>query len=136
MDPKVWGPSAWIFLHSIVLSYDSSSSSNKTNIKNFFNNLGDILPCVSCRTHYKENLKKNPLTAEVLKNRENLNKWLVDMHNQVNIITGKKILNYNNTDDVFDDICSNNTDNSKYILVVVIILVVILVCFLKNKNRR
>ena len=37
MDPEVWGPHGWYFLHSITLAYpDNPTDDDKTYHKNFF----------------------------------------------------------------------------------------------------
>ena len=37
MNPEVWGPPAWTFLHSITLAYpDNPSDIDKSNYENFF----------------------------------------------------------------------------------------------------
>ena len=36
MDPEIWGPSAWIFLHTITLNYPNNPTIyDKQNYKNF-----------------------------------------------------------------------------------------------------
>ena len=57
-SPKIWGPSAWKFIHTIALSYpDNPTPFDKENYKNFFLSLKKILPCDKCRYHYNENIK-------------------------------------------------------------------------------
>ena len=54
--PHLWGPHAWFFLDNIVFSYpEKPSSSDKDLFANFFNNIGKMLPCESCRKHYYKN---------------------------------------------------------------------------------
>ena len=37
MEPKVWGPGAWLFLHSITMNYpENPSETEKMYYKNFF----------------------------------------------------------------------------------------------------
>ena len=59
MNPGIWGPHCWIFLHSITLSYPNYPTfQDKQKTKDFFNNLGDILPCMECRRNYKKNITR------------------------------------------------------------------------------
>ena len=38
MDPRIWGPPAWTFLHSVTLAYpDNPTETDRTNYKKFFN---------------------------------------------------------------------------------------------------
>ena len=39
------------------------------------------MPCIHCRNHYKEYVRRNPIK---LRNREELSKWLVRIHNLTN----------------------------------------------------
>ena len=95
MDPKIWGPHAWFFMHSITLVYpDEPTDNDKNNIKQFFNYLGKVIPCMKCRGNFEDHLKKLPLDDTVLSSRNNLVKWLFKFHNEVNITTGKPKIDY------------------------------------------
>lgn len=95
MKPEIWGPHAWIFLHSVTFDYpDNPSPHIKEQFKNFFESLQYILPCEMCREHYKHNLKRFPITNNVLKSRKNLIEWLIDIHNNVNKSNKKPKLKY------------------------------------------
>ena len=62
MDPEIWGPNAWIFLHTITLNYPNNPTMyDKQNYKNFFVNLHSILPCDWCSKNYKHHLQKYPI---------------------------------------------------------------------------
>lgn len=87
-----WGPSAWIFLHSITFNYpEFPTEQEKKNTESFFQSLVNVLPCKTCREHLAENYLKLPPAME---NRRSLSQWLVNIHNQVNIATGKKPIPY------------------------------------------
>ena len=95
MNPEIWGPPAWTFLHSITLAYpDNPTDSDKINYENFFNILQPILPCAKCSNNYKIHLQEDPITNH-LDNKSSLVKWLINLHNKVNKINGKRELNYN-----------------------------------------
>lgn len=94
MDSTVWGPSAWTFLHSITMTYpESPGELEKQFYKNFFKNLGNVLPCSKCQQHYNEHLKELPLD-EHLSSRREIVEWLIELHNKVNISLGKPTMNY------------------------------------------
>lgn len=89
-----WGTHAWAFIESIALTFPTSPTpQEKSEYKDFFNSLQYVLPCPRCREHYKENLGKYPL-SEALNGRENMIKWVIDVHNEVNISNGKGVLSY------------------------------------------
>lgn len=85
-DPNIWGPHAWFFLETIVMSYPiDPTEKDKLNFKSFFYTLQFIIPCNKCRVNYNIHLKKYPLTKKVLENRDNLFQWIVNMHNAVDL---------------------------------------------------
>lgn len=139
MNPKVWGPHAWIFLHSITLNYPLHP--NKQVMKqyyNFFTNLMYVLPCDKCKKHYRQNLKKYPLTNKILSSRERLIKWLINIHNCVN---ETKQYSYDEMMDNYNNLYNNanNANNglslNMYIIIFVMIIIIVCVIFknyLKN----
>lgn len=94
MNPDIWGPHFWNVLNSIALTYpENPDVQEQQHVINFITNLQHILPCEKCREHFKENLKKFPLT-EAATSGENLTKWVIDVHNSVNQSNGKRTLSY------------------------------------------
>jgi len=96
-NPKIWGPKAWFFIETIILSYpDNPTLNDKTKFKNFFNSLANILPCEKCRYNYKNHINLNPLNNEILDNKNNLIDWIIKIHNlsMGKKITKKSMLNY------------------------------------------
>jgi len=88
MDPNIWGPHAWIFLHSISLQYPSEPSSiEKEKYKSFLHSLQYVLPCQKCRKHYQMHYKKNPPR---LNSKKEFVEWVFDLHNIVNESNHKK----------------------------------------------
>lgn len=82
IDPKLWGPSGWIFLHSITMAYSTNPTKDeKENMKSFFYSLRHTLPCSTCRTNYANSLSKYILTDEVLATRDTLVNWLINIRN-------------------------------------------------------
>ncbi|QKF93773.1 ERV/ALR sulfhydryl oxidase [Fadolivirus algeromassiliense] len=95
MKPDIWGPHAWIFLHSITLEYpDNPSDIDKSNMSNFIRTVGEVLPCQKCRENFKKHIDEHPLTDTVLLSKKNLVKWLIDVHNSVNLMNNKKTVSY------------------------------------------
>lgn len=95
IGPDRFGPSLWQGLHYITLGYPvNPTEEQKQKYKAFFILLKDTLPCSICANHYAENLKKFPITDEILQTKENLVKWLIDIHNVVNKMKGKEVIDY------------------------------------------
>lgn len=91
---RIWGPPAWIFLHSIVAGYPVNPDEYDTqsgNIightrqvyKSFFTNVGGVLPCGLCRNSYVRFLEEVPID-DYIHSREALFEWLFIIHNKVN----------------------------------------------------
>lgn len=94
MDSTVWGPPAWTFLHSITMTFpERPCELEKQFYKNFFKNLGNVLPCSKCQEHYNKHLLNMPLDEHINSRRE-LVEWLIELHNQVNISLGKRTYSY------------------------------------------
>lgn len=92
MDPNVWGPSLWKFLHIVSLNYPKSPNQiDKTNYYNFYNNLKTMLPCNTCQMHFTQYLQNNP---PKLNSQMDLITWTIDLHNDVNKRNNKKIYSY------------------------------------------
>ena len=90
MDPKIWGPGAWLFLHTITLNYSHDPTpQEKSDIKEFFRLAGRLLPCFYCRENYARHLKEYPIQVDT---KTDLVNWLIDVHNDVNKELGKPIL--------------------------------------------
>jgi hypothetical protein len=138
MDPKIWGKHTWIFLHSITLNYpDNPTDEEIKNHYDFFINLSNILPCYKCREHYELNLQKFKLTKNILKSKELFIKWLIDIHNSVNLSNNKKIESYGTIMKYYDElynkkfICTNNT--LIYILIILVIILILIILFFNKK---
>ena len=112
IDPTIWGPHLWKFMHYYTLSYpEEPTEEDKDNLYNFFNTIQTVLPCEKCRYNFKSNLEKTPLTEEVLSKNINVVKWLFDIHNEVNKSTNKPVLLYED----FINIYSTQSTQSRQI---------------------
>ena len=93
MDPKIWGPSMWFYLHSMTFQYcqDKTCATipEMEEMKTFLESLQYTLPCLECRQNYARHLKVYPIR---LGNRRELFNWVVDLHNAVNRETNAKLI--------------------------------------------
>jgi len=97
MDPCVWGPALWHFLHIISFNYPEVINSTNQNVKNetisFMNSLGQVLPCDVCKEHYLSNLYTLTVDGknlfDCLNSRTMFIRWMYELHKLVNIQTGK-----------------------------------------------
>jgi hypothetical protein len=87
----VWGPPMWLMIHIIALGYPKKPTyADKKAAKEFFESLQFLLPCEICKTHLKVHLRKHPITP-FLDRRDDLFKYTVMLHNEVNISLNKPI---------------------------------------------
>lgn len=92
MQPNIWGPGAWIFLHSISLHYpDFPTVQDKKIMYDFVYLLAKVLPCDVCQEHFQEYLRQHPVNFH-LDSRFSFARWLVNAHNSVNVLNGKPVL--------------------------------------------
>lgn len=131
MHPEIWGPSGWIFLHTITFNYPiNPTPEQKMKHKELFENLAYTLPCARCAQHYSQNLKKYPLD-KALETRDTFIHWLIDIHNEVNKKNNKKIYSYDEVKKIYKDMYSMKKNDSKIggfnlntILIIVIIFLI------------
>jgi hypothetical protein len=139
LNPKIWGPHTWFFLDSIMLSLPNKLNKEQQNIyKNFFTSLQYVLPCEGCRNHYTENLKKYPLTDQILSNKENMIKWLLNVHNNIRKenktipISIKQFFEYYYKQ--YDEKKNKKKCNFKYQISIILILLFLLLIIYKFKS--
>lgn len=135
MNNNIWGPKAWFFLHTITFNYpDNPSNNDKKNYKNFFESLQFTLPCKVCKEHYINHIKDYPID-NYLDTKETLVNWLIIIHNEVNKILNKPILDYKQVIEQYNNIYDNNTYNSNinimFIILIVLSIIVLLFIYLK-----
>ena len=83
-NPQVWGPHFWFIMESIANTYpDEPTRDEKKHAYNFFHELGYVLPCKKCRTHYSETLKLFSIRS-YLHNRNLLISWVDKIHTYIN----------------------------------------------------
>ena len=59
MLTSIWGPTMWIYLHTMSFNYPVNPSANdKKHYRNFILNLENTLPCGKCRKNLHKNFKK------------------------------------------------------------------------------
>jgi hypothetical protein len=91
MMTKIWGPLAWTFIHTISFNYPvNPTPEDKQHYKDFIYNLRYVLPCKYCRINLTNNLKKKPLMACHMKNRDTFSRYIYELHELVNKMLGKK----------------------------------------------
>ena len=110
MEPTIWGPPAWKFLHTITFQYpEYPTDKDKKEYFIFFNSLRNVLPCPNCREHYSNNFQKYPIRLE---SRNDLIEWLIDIHNEVNEMTQRRKYSYEEVYGIYNEMFEGNTGGS------------------------
>jgi hypothetical protein len=138
ISPDEWGPPAWRFMHYITMAYpDNPTNIDKQNMKSFFSSIGYILPCEKCRLNFSRHTSSYPLNDDVLSSRFDLVNWLINVHNEVNKMNGKKVLSYDEVMELYlykkhDNCLIVNTRTA--VIIVSIIIIIILIIIMKCIN--
>lgn len=134
IDPKIWGSHLWKFMHFVTLSYpEKPTDDEKSRLYNFFHTIQTILPCEKCRYNFKSHLDKYPLTDEILDDNVKVIKWLFNIHNKVNILTGKRAITYDEFIKIYSVKSSINFKKNPLFIVFLIIILIFVLIYL-NKH--
>lgn len=85
--PRIWGPHMWESLHCITFNYPlRPTEEHKKSYRAFFEVVGYMLPCGSCRESFLDFMANGPnkITDEIFESRDTLTLWLYNVHNDVN----------------------------------------------------
>jgi len=92
-QPTIWGGAAWKFLHTVALAYPANpTAAHKSDYRNFFLSIGNVLPCETCSGNFQEHIKKHNID-NYLGHPHDLFEWTVLIRNEVQIKLGKPLLN-------------------------------------------
>jgi hypothetical protein len=100
-----WQRITWHILHTISLHYNDTYR-NEYII--FFDCLKTIIPCRICRNHYIQNINKENMQIEDNINSDRIFNWTIDLHNSVNKMHHKKLWNYNESRNYYQEHNFNN----------------------------
>ena len=129
---NIWGPPAWTFLHTVTFNYpENPTEDDKRNFYNFFDSLQHVLPCEKCKGHYKQNIQKYNLKNN-LGSRQELVKWLIDLHNDINKDNGKPVWSYSEVYNKYQNMYKSGSLMNKVLIFVILCIVLILIFFLFN----
>lgn len=84
LDPAVWGPYFWFFLHTVALSYPLNA--NATTKRKYYTLVHDLclfIPNDNIAKNFAKLLDECPV-APYLDTRENFVKWVHFIHNKIN----------------------------------------------------
>jgi hypothetical protein len=84
LDPKVWGPHYWFFLHTLAMTYPHHPNTvTKKKYYEFVQNLPLFLPVEDISGEFSKLIDKYPVTP-YLDNRDSFVRWMHFIHNKIN----------------------------------------------------
>ena len=84
LDPKVWGPHYWFFLHTLAMTYPLHPNAvTKKKYYEFIQNLPLFLPVEQISGEFSKLIDKYPITP-YLDNRDSFVRWMHFIHNKIN----------------------------------------------------
>jgi hypothetical protein len=95
LEPKIWGPKYWFFLHTISLCYPNYPNAvTKKKYYEFIQNLPLFLPIEEVASNFSKLLDKYPIQP-YLDNKESFIKWVWFIHNKINEQLEKPVISLN-----------------------------------------
>jgi len=89
LDPRIWGPHYWFFLHTTTMCYPVSPNNNdKKRMYELITNLPFLFPKSQLSSTFHSLLDEYPL-APYLDSRDSLVRWMHFIHNKVNRLLDK-----------------------------------------------
>ena len=84
LDPKIWGPHYWFFLHTIAMSYPIHPNAvTKKKYYDFVQNIPLFIPVESMSGEFSKLLDQYPVQP-YLDNKESFIRWMWFIHNKIN----------------------------------------------------
>ena len=91
MLTSIWGPTMWIYLHTMSFNYPVNPTENdKKHYRDFILNLRNTLPCGKCRKNLQKNFKKMPLLHSHMKSRHTFSLYIYNLHELINKMLNKE----------------------------------------------
>jgi hypothetical protein len=84
LDPKVWGPHYWFFLHTVAMTYPHYPNTvTKKKYYEFIQNLPLFIPVEQNSGEFSKLIDTYPITP-YLDNRDSFVRWVHFIHNKIN----------------------------------------------------
>ena len=95
LEPKVWGPHYWFFIHTVAMTYPNRPNAvTKKKYYELIQNLPLFIPVEHMAGEFSKLLDKYPVTP-YLDNRESLIRWTHFIHNKINQKLEKPLITLN-----------------------------------------
>ena len=80
LSKSIWGPACWTTMHAFACSVEEDSVED---FKAFLKSAMKLIPCLECRNHYADYIKKCDPEIYVI-DMESASRFVFDLHNYVN----------------------------------------------------
>ncbi len=141
LDPKIWGPHYWFFLHTITMTYPKFPNAvTKKKYYEFINNLPLFIPVEIISGEFSKLIDKYPVSP-YLDSKESFVRWMHFIHNKINEkIEKPKITLQDFYIKYYDEYKSNNLKmaelfklREKFIYVVIVGIIIATIYLLYEK---
>jgi pyruvate-formate lyase-activating enzyme len=96
LDPKIWGPHYWFFLHTLAITYPHHPNAvTKKKYYEFVQNLPLFIPVEQISKEFEKLIDIYPITP-YLDNRDSFTRWMHFIHNKINEKLEKPPISLNN----------------------------------------
>lgn len=138
LDPSIWGPHYWFFLHTIAFTYPNHPNSNTKKIYyNFFRNFPLFIPVNEVSSTFSDILNKYPILP-YLDNKKSLIKWVHFVHNKINRKLEKPIVSieefYKQYYELYKPKTEKNIEFLKFRKNIIIIFLLFVLLFIAYKS--
>lgn len=141
LDPDVWGPHYWFFLHTLAISYPIKPNDvTKKKYYTFIHNLPLFIPVNEIGNSFSKLLDKYPVKP-YLDSRKSFIKWMHFIHNKINILCNKEEITldqameqyYNNYKPKQNKNIEEKKQREKLIFMGIMFLLIIISIYFYNK---
>lgn len=102
LNPTVWGPHYWFFLHTVAYAYpESPNNITKRKYYDLIMNMPLFIPNAEMGNKFSQMIDKYP-PSPYLDCRESFMRWVHFIHNKVNARLGKEDLPYPNALEIYE----------------------------------
>ena len=141
LDPDVWGPHYWFFLHTLAISYPIKPNDvTKKKYYTFIHNLPLFIPVNEIGNSFSKMLDKYPVKP-YLDSRKSFIKWMHFIHNKINILCNKDEITldeameqyYNNYKPKQNKNIEEKKQREKFIFMGIMFLLIVISIYFYNK---
>ena len=141
LDPDVWGPHYWFFLHTLAISYPIKPNDvTKKKYYTFIHNLPLFIPVNEIGNSFSKLLDKYPVKP-YLDSRKSFIKWMHFIHNKINILCNKDEITldeameqyYNNYKPKQNKNIEEKKQREKFIFMGIMFLLIVISIYFYNK---